>query len=101
MWPKREGNSKKGEICKRIADSLCCTVETNINIVKQLHSNLKKKKKQRKRTAKKLFAGSGTAVTILELPCSIEQISDYTDIGSQGSDCGRKEIYKYEVFNRN
>ena len=39
---------KEGEICIRIVDSLCCTIETNINIVKQLHSNKKKIKKKNK-----------------------------------------------------
>ena len=42
-WPKWEGNKKKrGHICIWIADSLCCTVETN-NIAKQLypHTNFK------------------------------------------------------------
>ena len=29
---------KRGDICIHIADSLCCTVETN-DIVKQLYSN--------------------------------------------------------------
>lgn len=60
---------KEGEICIRTVDSLCCTIEANINIVKQLHSN--KKKKERKRTAKKLFAGSGIAATILQLSCTV------------------------------
>ena len=35
---KWEGHQKRGDICIGIADSLCCTVETN-NIVKQPHAN--------------------------------------------------------------
>ena len=38
---------KEGEICIRRVDSLCCTIETNIIIVKQLHSNKKKRKKEK------------------------------------------------------
>ena len=64
----RKEIQKRGDICIRIADSLCCTVETHINIAKQQQSNLKKK--ERKRTAKKLFVGSGMAVTILKLSCT-------------------------------
>ena len=36
------GVQEGGDICIHIADSLCCTEETN-NMVKQLYSNLKKK----------------------------------------------------------
>ena len=53
----------------RLGDISRFTIEANINIVKQLHSN--KKKKERKRTAKKLFAGSGIAATILQLSCTV------------------------------
>ena len=28
-WPKWEGNTKKWDICICIADSVCCTLETN------------------------------------------------------------------------
>ena len=35
------GVQEGGDICIHIADSLCCTEETN-NTVKQLYSNLKK-----------------------------------------------------------
>ena len=45
LWrPKWEGNLKK-DICIYIADSFCCTVETN-NIVKHLYSNKKLKIKK-------------------------------------------------------
>ena len=40
-WPKWEGNPKKRDICIRVADSLCCTADSN-NIVKQQDCNKKK-----------------------------------------------------------
>ena len=42
----KEIQKKSRDVCIRIADSLCCTVETNI-IVKQLHSKKKKKPGER------------------------------------------------------
>ena len=42
----KEIQKKRRDVCIRIADSLCCTVETNI-IVKQLHSKKKKKPGER------------------------------------------------------
>ena len=39
----KEIQKKRRDVCIRRADSLCCTVETNI-IVKQLHFKKKKKK---------------------------------------------------------
>ena len=35
-----------GDVCIHIADTLCCTAETN-NIVKQLYSNNTREKKER------------------------------------------------------
>ena len=48
LWgPEWEWNQKRGDLCKRVADSLCCTVETNT--VKQLCSNKKQIWKVKKR----------------------------------------------------
>jgi len=44
----KEIQKKRRDVCIRIADSLCCTVETNI-IVKQLHSKKKKKSQVREK----------------------------------------------------
>ena len=46
LWqPKWEGNPKKKEYMYMLADSLCCTVETN-SVVKPLYSNKNEKKMQ-------------------------------------------------------
>ena len=47
----KEIQKKRRDVCIRRADSLCCTVETNI-IVKQLHSKKKKKNQVRERVCR-------------------------------------------------
>ena len=31
-WPKWEGNPKRGDVCIRMADSLCCTAENTTTL---------------------------------------------------------------------